>query len=222
VLALLDADILTYRIGWACNEETEEAVARSLRSFISQILIDLPDVEDYELYLSGKGNFRYDYAVTADYKGNRKGMDKPKHYEFLRELMLAEYDADLSTNEEADDTISIKATEMGDEAVIVSLDKDFDQVQGWHYNFAKKDLYYVTDEEGLLNFYMQFLEGDRIDNIIGVKGIGKVKARKLLEGKTAKEMFEICTEKLGSYERALENGRLLYLRRHNNEIWENP
>ena len=40
-------------------------------------------------------------------------------------------------DEEADDTIAIRATELGDEAIIVSLDKDFDQVVGWHYNFSK-------------------------------------------------------------------------------------
>ena len=51
--------------------------------------------------------------------------------------------------------------------------------------------------------------GDRIDNIIGVKGIGCVKAAKLLEDKTPRQMWEVCVEHLGE-ERALENGRLLY------------
>ena len=69
-----------------------------------------------------------------------------------------------------------------EEAFIVSIDKDFDQVEGWHYNFVKKQQYYISKTQGLLNFYMQFLTGDRIDNIIGVKGIGAVKAKKLLEG----------------------------------------
>jgi 5'-3' exonuclease len=69
---------------------------------------------------------------------------------------------------------------------------------------------------------MQFLTGDRIDNIIGVKGIGAVKAKKLLEGKTEREMYEICVEKLGSEERAIENGILLWLRRHEGQIWTPP
>ena len=91
-----------------------------------------------------------------------------------------------------------------------------------HYNFVKKEKYYVTADEGLLNFYMQFLVGDRIDNIIGVKGIGPVKARKLLEDKTAQEMFDVCVEELGSEERAIENGILLYLQRKPDEIWSPP
>ena len=69
---------------------------------------------------------------------------------------------------------------------------------------------------------MQFLVGDRIDNIIGVKGIGPVKARKLLEDKTEREMFEVCVEELGSEERAIENGILLYLQRKEGEIWSPP
>ncbi len=70
---------------------------------------------------------------------------------------------------------------------------------------------------------MQFLTGDRIDNIVGVKGIGPVKANKLLtlaEG-DEEQMFSICVEHLG-YDRAVENGRLLYLRRQENEIWNPP
>jgi len=44
----------------------------------------------------------------------------------------------------------------------------------------------------------------------------------LLEGKTEREMFEICVEKLGSEERAVENGILLWLRRYEGQIWTPP
>ena len=223
-VALLDSDILTYRIGFATKEETNELyVAGTLRSFITDILLALEDVEDYECFLSGSSedNFRHQYAVTQPYKGNRKGSEKPKHFDFIRKLLVEEYNADVSVNEEADDTIAIRATELGDDAVIVSLDKDFDQVVGWHYNFAKKQLYYVTPEQAPLNFYRQFLEGDRVDNILGAQGIGKLRANQLLDGKDEDEMFQVCVDKLG-YDRAVENGRLLYLRRKPNEIWEPP
>ena len=179
------------------------------------------NVSEWKTYLTGKTNFRNDVAVTAPYKGNRKG-EKPIHHALLREYLELSWNGVVSDDCEADDEIAIACTEHGDDSVIVSLDKDFDQVQGWHYNFVKKDKYYVTHDEGMLNFYCQFLTGDRIDNIIGVQGIGPVKARKLLEGKSEREMFAICAEKLGSVERAHENGILLHLQRYRGQIWEPP
>lgn len=221
MIALVDGDILCYRIGFATQEDSEDVAIRTMASFMEDLMMFSLNASEWTTYLTGKTNFRFDVAVTAPYKGNRKG-EKPKHHALLREYLTFSWNGIVSDNCEADDMIAIAATYHGDESVIVSLDKDFDQVQGWHYNFVKKDKYYVTQEEGLLNFYMQFLTGDRIDNIIGVKGIGPVKARKLLEGKTEREMFDICAEELGSVERAIENGKLLFLQRYPDQVWEPP
>lgn len=221
MIALIDGDMLCYRIGFACDKETEEVATSTMYNFIADIMMELDEVEEVEVFLSGKTNFRNDVAVTAPYKGNRDGNRKPLHHQALRDYLTTEWDADVSVDQEADDSIAIRATELGDEGIIVSLDKDFDQVVGWHYNFAKKRLYYIEPDEGDLNFYMQFLMGDRVDNIIGVKGIGCVKAAKLLSDKTPSEMYQVCVEHLGE-ERALENGRLLYLRRKEGELWMPP
>jgi len=221
VIGLIDGDILCYRIGFATNEESEDVAITTMASFLEEMLMFELECTEWITYLTGKTNFRNDVAVTAPYKGNRKG-EKPVHHGLLREYLEASWNGVVSDGCEADDEIAIAATTHGDESIIISLDKDFDQVQGWHYNFVKKNRYYVTHEEGLLNFYMQFLVGDRIDNIIGVDGIGPVKARKLLEDKTEREMFATCAEKLGSVERAVENGRLLYLQRTRDELWEPP
>jgi len=221
VKALIDGDILCYRIGFATNEETESVAITTMASFLEDMLMHDLDCSDWTTYLTGKTNFRNEIAVTEKYKGNRK-KDKPIHIQLLRDYLVASWNGVVSDGNEADDEIAIAATSLGDESIIVSLDKDFDQVQGWHYNFVKKNKYYIKPEEGLLNFYMQFLVGDRIDNIIGVDGIGPVKARKLLEGKSEQEMFDICVEKLGSVERAVENGRLLFLQRYPNQLWKPP
>ena len=221
MIALIDGDILCYRIGFATNEESEDVAIRTMASFLEEMLMFDLDASEWKTYLTGKTNFRNDVAVTAPYKGNRKG-EKPTHHALLREYLEYSWNGVVSEGCEADDDIAIACTEFGDDSVIVSLDKDFDQVQGWHYNFVKKDKYYITQEEGLLNFYMQFLTGDRIDNIVGVRGIGPVKAHALLDGKTEQEMFDICVEKLGSRERAVENGILLYLQRTRDEIWSPP
>jgi len=66
------------------------------------------------------------------------------------------------------------------------------------------------------------LIGDRIDNIIGADGIGLVKSLKLLEGKTELEMWQTVVDCLGSEERALENGQLLWLRKEPNQMWQPP
>jgi len=221
VIALIDGDILCYRIGFATQEESEDTAIRTMARFLEDMLMFDIECSDWRTYLTGSSNYRHDYAVTAPYKGNRKG-EKPKHHGLLRDYLKFSWNGKVYEGIEADDAIAIDATELGDESVIVSLDKDFDQVQGWHYNFVKKEKYYITADEGLLNFYMQFLVGDRIDNIIGVKGIGPVKAKKLLEDQTEQEMFSTCVEQLGSEERARENGILLYLQRKPDEIWSPP
>lgn len=125
---------------------------------------------------------------------------------------------------EADDAISIAATELGEDAVIVSIDKDLDQLPGWHYNFVKRNLYYVTASEGIRNFYRQILTGDRVDNIIGLRGIGPVKADRILgESGTEQDYYQ---KVLGAYEgndgRVLENGQLLWLKRSLSDSWLPP
>lgn len=220
--AIIDADILVYRIGFATNEETEEVSIKMMATYLEDmIMFDLPYCNTWTLHLTGKGNFRDEFAVTAPYKGNRKGTAKPTHYNALREYLAWSWDATIWEGMEADDAVAIEATELGERAVIVSLDKDLDQVVGWHYNFAKGLLYYVDESTAKFNFYKQFLTGDRVDNIIGAKGIGEKRATALLEGKTEEEMWDIIVEKLG-YDRAIENGHLLYMLRSVGDSFKPP
>lgn len=223
MIALLDADILCYRVGFATNDEHENTAIETMAVFLEDlVMFDLIDCEGHELFLTGKNNFRHEIAVTAPYKGNRKDNKKPKHLPLLREYLQMAWGAVVSNGEEADDVIAIRATELGDDSIIVSTDKDFNQVPGWHYNFVKKVKSYVTPEEGLRFFYRQILTGDAADNIKGLFRVGDVKATKMLAGaKTEVELYQCCVEALGK-ERVLENGRLLWLRRKQNELWEPP
>jgi len=220
--ALIDADILIYRIGFATQDEDESQAIRTMAGFIEDLLLfDLPNAQTWELFLTGKSNFRYEYAVTAEYKGNRKKTEKPTHYHLLREYLVSSWDALVVEGMEADDMLAIRATALGDDSIIVTLDKDLDQVSGWHYNFVKKIKYYIAKDEGLLNFYKQFLIGDAVDNIKGAKGIGEKKAHKLLDGKTEQEMWDIVVEHLG-IDHAWENGHLLYMLRTPDDRFKPP
>ena len=225
--ALFDCDIVVYRVGFA-SEDVEEtfALARAKELIYETVFFEL-ECDNFELYITGKGNFRNELAVTAPYKGNRKDMKKPRHYDALR-AFIVDMGGKLIEGMEADDAISIEATRMGDECVVVSIDKDLDQIAGLHYNFVKKELYEISEEEGLKNFYKQILTGDRVDNIMGIKGCGPVKAGKLIDPcKSEQEMFDVCVKAYNDdgqngVERVTENAHLLWLLRHLNQPYRPP
>jgi len=221
--ALIDGDILVYRIGFASENEPESIAMARCSEFIEDLIL-FNGFGEYQGYLTGKKNFRNEIAVTAPYKGNRKSA-KPKHYQLLRDYMESAWSFTMIEDQEADDAIGIAAYEMEvGEYCICSIDKDLDMLRGDHYNFVKDERYFITEEEGIKNFYKQLLMGDRVDNIIGIKGIGTVKAERLLkECKNENEMYLAILEAYeGNAERVLENGRLLWIRRQHNQLWTPP
>ena len=222
-MLLIDGDIICYRTCFSREAETLSDMKRVADGYVQSIRSSAdPEIKDYTVFLTGKGNYRKDIAVTKEYKGNRTA-EKPGHLDDIRAHMLTAHPSDLSEGEEADDRIAIEATARGFNSIICSIDKDFDQVPGWHYNFVKHERYFVTSKEATLNFYCQILTGDRIDNIVGVHGIGPKKAAGHLKGLgTEAKMYAACVELLGSPERALENARLLWLRRFPNQVWQPP
>jgi len=224
---LIDGDIVAYRCAYKSQEDRAEYAAYSAGSYLSDLISDLyiliEEEPEYRVFLTGKGNFRNEYAVTAGYKANRKDKEKPEHLAAIRQYLIDEWEAVVSEGEEADDLIAIAATK-DPRSIIVSIDKDFDQVPGLHFNPNTGRLYDVSEEDAQRFLYEQILTGDRADNIIGIKGIGPVKAKKALaECKTEREMYDVCVEMYeGDTERVIENARLLYLRRSEGEIWDAP
>ena len=220
---LIDGDIIGYRIGFSTEEENEKIVISRCATFIETMLWEDLEAETYQGYLTGKDNFRNDIARTAPYKGNRTA-PKPKHLQLIRDYLESAWDFQVSVGQEADDSIAIEHVARNYESIIASIDKDFLQLRGNHWNFVKKEMTVVTEEEALLNFYLQVLTGDRVDNIIGLKGIGPVKAKQRLAGcESAAEMYTACVEAYGgSTERVIENCKLLWLRRTPNQNWEPP
>ena len=125
-------------------------------------------------------NFRR--IIYPEYKGHRKR--KPIGFKALMDKALTHMFCAHIPHGEGDDAIAHFAA-MLDGAVIASGDKDLDQIPGEHMFFDKKTdeiiTYVVTEEEAIDNLHIQALMGDSADNIPGLEGIGKVKARKMVE-----------------------------------------
>lgn len=222
---LIDGDIIAYRAAFSTEDETPEDAEEKVDELLGYLLEDLTfDGRPREVFLTGSGNFRYDIAVSFEYKGNRRDTAKPEHLDHIRDYMVQHWDAVVSSGEEADDLIAIRATQTYPYGMIVSVDKDFDQVPGWHYNPRRRDMYWVDEKDGIKFFYTQVLTGDTADNIIGLRGIGPVKAGRILsEVETEQEMYKACIEAYaGDVDRVIENARLLWLRREENQIWQPP
>lgn len=224
MIAVVDADILVYRFGFASEGDPAEFALARLSEFLDDLYTTI-NVDDVIGFLTGKGNFRDEVAFTAPYKGNRTESPKPYHFGLLRDYMIKSWNFTVVDGIEADDALGIYAYEHDpEEYILVTLDKDINMIRGWHYNFVKNDKYFITEEEGIRNFYLQILTGDKVDNIIGLKGIGPVKANRILEKcKTELEMYSAVLEAYeGNSERVLENARLLWILREPNQIWTPP
>lgn len=189
VVALIDGDILTYRIGHTTNQDSVGIARVRCDDLVDSILTETKATE-FEVWLSDghEGNFRY--QVWPHYKANRVA-PRPVHYEALKEHLIVAWGARIAYGMEADDALGIGQRayfsdnpEFGGsprDCVICSIDKDLHQIPGQHYNFVRKEWKDVTIWEGLQWFYKQILIGDNSDNIRGCRGVGPVKASKAID-----------------------------------------
>lgn len=226
---LIDGDIIAYRAAFATQDllpKDAKAKVEELVDYILEQTIDFPfpSKSDYQVYLTGKTNFRFEIAKSFPYKGNRASTEKPIHLGVARDHMSENYDAIVSDNEEADDLIAKEAAAQNYNCVVASIDKDMLQLPCWHFNFGRNEWKKVNEFEGTHFFYTQILTGDAADNIKGLHGIGPKKAEKLLSDCNNEDDLWDAVFKAydGDLERIIENGRLLWLRRYENELWVPP
>lgn len=202
---------------------------------------------EYKVYIKGKGNFRDAIAVTKPYKGNRDASHRPKYEPEIREYLKKYWGAVEVDGMEVDDRVAIEQVHLLNvplnyvhdaayaSSIICTMDKDLNGVPGWHYNFHKKEKYWVTEEEAIRFFYTQLLTGDASDNVQGVPGIGIKTAEKLLKDcKTEREMYEVCFRQYviaygaddnntdQAYDTLMEMANLLWIRRTENDKWQPP
>ena len=213
--ALIDADIVAYRVACTLQEDdAEDFVYARAEDLVDQILVNT-EATEYRLFLTGKDNFRY--TIYPEYKAHRP-KEKPFWLEKCRQYLIATFNAEVVDGQEADDAMGINQT---DDTIICSIDKDLLMIPGQHYNFVKDEFITVTPETGMKHFYTQCLTGDRSDNIKGIEKIGPKKAEKLLAGCiTEKEMFDAVRNAYSNDEEFIMNARVLWIRRKENEDWK--
>ena len=222
----IDGDIVAYRIACAIGDDGEaKAVTWTLNSYmVKSVLQHFPELSKYHVYLTGGHNFRNEIAVTAPYKGNRKGA-KPVHLRAARQHMIDFWGALVYDGIEADDAIATGATrdlKAGIAPVIVSLDKDFDQLACDRYDMVNDVTTSPEPLEATRNLYKQIIMGDAVDNIKGMHLCGAVCAGELLNGLTSElDMALVVIDQMG-YTRAYENAQLVYLRRSLSDRFQFP
>lgn len=138
------------------------------------------------MWISEGKSFRDKLATTRPYKGNRDPTHKPVHYGAIRDHLRAKYSSFVARGIEADDAVSIFAHDHYERSkperiVIATIDKDLDQIPGWHYNYMQKVFYAITNAEAEQFFVQQCLSGDPTDNVIGCWKCGEAAARRIAE-----------------------------------------
>lgn len=245
LIALIDGDISTYAIPFSLQEGKGEDVTLPegaeaflgprIDEFINNILKDT-GADDYKVFINGKDNFRLRYET---YKANRKDMVKPILHNAARDYLVNQHSAVVVDGMETDDRLAIEQTialenDVEYSTIICSIDKDLLQVPGSHYRWPishakepKAEFIEVTKQSGTVSLYRQAITGDKVDNIIGLKGYGPKKAEKLItEEMSEKEMYETCVEhyllKKRTEQDLIDNMHQLYLLRSEDDEWQRP
>ena len=221
---LVDGDVVAFRCASSAEDDTAGIAKARMEWMLVGIMDDLQS-DRYRIFLSGDRNFRNE--IYPDYKANRRDRPRPRFLEDCREHLVKYWQAELSDGWEADDSLGIEASRpLGLEEsppIICSIDKDLKQIPGQHWNFVKKEFEYVSPELGIYRFYRQVLTGDPTDNIPGLKGIGPVKAKRILE--ELNDEYGLFTRVRREYSDdsfLLLQGCLVWIMREEGKQWEFP
>ena len=147
-----------------------------------------------------KSNFRFKAATTLEYKSSRKTAERPLFYEELRQYLTDKWNAETVYGMEADDMLSIMASEHPGKVILLHVDKDLRQIPDCYHcemNCERK-IYYVNHTgvlqlerttngvaylfaTGKAMLMAQMLTGDATDDIPRLKkGFGPVKVYEYL------------------------------------------
>ena len=189
---LIDADVLAFEASviaeesiewkeemWTVHADMALAKARVVNR-VEEFKEKL-QASDVVMCLSDRANFRR--KLNPDYKSNRSKSRLPIILKQVKQWIIDELDGQLWSTLEADDIISILATDktMDEETIVVSIDKDFQSVPGIYYDYNKDETHHVSEEEADNYHLIQTLTGDATDGYGGVPKVGPVAATKALD-----------------------------------------
>ena len=178
--------------------------------------------------------------LSPKYKLNRKG-PKPIGFKAFKNEIMLEDNSFMFNRIEADDLIGIFATmtTWDTPPVVISGDKDLNQIPGRHA-WIDKDNWYVSNDEAERFTYQQALQGDSIDGVPGCKGVGEIGAKKIVDGFDLTKPLDCWETVVSTYrtkgkeetprEAALLQARLTRILRHGEysfhthevELWNPP
>ena len=226
---LIDADVLAFEAAVVAEESIEwkdemwtvhadMALAKARVVNRVEEFKDLMKTDKVTMCLTDRANFRR--ILNPCYKANRAKSRLPIILRQVKQWIIDELHGEMWPNLEADDVISILATdkEMDEETIIISIDKDFKSVPGIYYDYNKGEYHQPSEEEADNYHLVQAIAGDHTDGYSGVPGIGVTRAQRLLEkdGYTW-ETVTACYEKAGLTEQdALMNAWMARLLRAEN------
>lgn len=209
------------------DEAYKQTVWRNFKRNLEQIKENF-FTNNYVMAMKGVGNYRDD--LYCDYKKQRSTNKHQANLRpfvtYIRKRAVEEGMATFAHGREADDLIRIWSNEakaIGQDFIIVSVDKDLLCIPGKHYVIDKKDmrsskLVVMSELEACRHYYEQLIKGDMTDNIPGVIGIGPKKAESLLKNCTSEEeMQEVA---VGLYysvygdewmNQLLSNGKMIHI-----------
>lgn len=179
---LIDADTMIFASAVTSDtlEEAQDKFRWQYRNLMNDIMNSYEPTGVY-IFSGSRGNFRK--LITPVYKANRKKQDLPEHLFALHNHVKTEYKSIVGYGVETDDMIAsywyrTKENVGRDNVMIVAVDKDYLQFPCLYYNYKKKELYDITEEQAIYNFYEQMIAGDTADNVNYFKGKGKSFAKK--------------------------------------------
>lgn len=226
---LIDGDILIYTAAAAAQEtfdfgdgpivHAKMDLAGALARVAGDLkhLVDTLEADRAIMCLSANGwIFRKD--IAASYKSNRKAA-KPVLYSALRAEVVRTMETFERPKLEGDDVMGILATgtkRIPGTKIIVSIDKDMEQIPGLLFN-PNKDTAprIVTPEAGARYHLYQTLIGDTTDGYPGCPGIGPVKANAILDKEASWAAVVATFEAKGlTGEDALVQARLAKILQH--------